>query len=155
MLRVLGAICFIFVNALWPLLLIVAIGLIGRLTGIGGSSLGVAVAILSMVAVIYAIIHTLFYWVLVPYVAMFEPQTPILKTPQRSKQLVKGGGTWFLVKGFFVYLIVSFIMNIFLSGSQGDKTLFAVAFLAALTFLIFTNATLVMYYRWRRAVRGQ
>lgn len=72
-------------------------------------------------------VYCFFRYSLAPYVAMFEPETPILKTLGRSRRLLSKGGTLFLLKGLLlllaIFLVAGTITTPIASSSNSDAVL--------------------------------
>lgn len=86
---------------------------------------------------------------LIPFVALFEPDVPLLKTPVRSRQLLKNGGAWFLVKGFLLLIVVAILLLLLTDAVAPKPGIVSVIFsnLIAALLPIMANGVLVMLYR--------
>ena len=116
----------------------------------------VGISILLMIGTaVWAIIAGLRY-ALVPYVALLEPKTKLLKTLSRSHHLSKDGGQWFIFKGFLLYLLISIIIAAVLSPIVGDNTTGQmVTSIITIPVEVLAIGCMTMLYRNRRAVRGK
>lgn len=121
----------------------------------GAAALGL-LTVAYLVVSVWAFIALLRYS-LVPIVALFERDIAITKTFSRSKHLLQKGGQWFLVKGFFLLLVMLILLSLFdgdktTRGLEGsDNTLMNIVIIIV---GIVVSGVMVMLYRNRRSVRG-
>lgn len=108
---------WVVIIAYWPLAVAAFLPLL--LTGstvTGGTAFVILTPILVLVALIWTIIAQLRY-ALAPYVALFEPEVPVVQTLKRSQELLKNGGQWFIFKGVLMILAIFIILGV-LTGSS-------------------------------------
>ncbi|OYW44130.1 hypothetical protein B7Z28_00325 [Candidatus Saccharibacteria bacterium 32-45-3] len=121
----------------------------------GSSVLSYLSGILVMLAGGVWFVVTFLKFALVPYVATFEPNLPLLKTLGRSNFLLKHGGQLFLAKGaalaFVVLVATSLLTGENLQEMQESGNLFTL--LVSLVFSVISSAVLVMLYRNRTSLR--
>ena len=91
--------------------------------GIGDSLDFITYALPMALAGIAWAVYCFFRYSLAPYVAMFEPETPILKTLGRSRRLLSKGDTLFLLKGLLLFLVAGTITTPIASSSNSDAVL--------------------------------
>lgn len=154
--RVIAANVLFALVSFWPIVLIIFLPIIFLTSGhTGGSSSLILIPILMLVAVVWAYI-ALIRFALAPYVALFEPDVPITKVLGRSKYLLMKGGQWFLVKGFFLLLLVVIVLAIAtgknLPELENSSNIGINLFLIIASILV--NGALVMLYHNRKIVRG-
>lgn len=108
--------------------------------------------ILSVIWICIAMVR----FVLVPYVALFEPKVPIVKTLGRSKHLLAKGGQWFVIKGFLLYIFVIIILSLITGQDAMEVTdsdnIIVVILMIMIT--VIANGALVMLYINRKKIRG-
>lgn len=124
-------------------------------TALGSFGAGALVLFGMTVASVWLIIACLRY-ALIPYVALFEPRTSMLKTPARSKQLLLHGGQWFLVKlllaAGLLYVLLGILIDISPLGVLGGGDANPAFNLMAAILGIGASAVLVMLYHNRNVV---
>lgn len=140
----------------WPTVLISLLPFILLASGEGA---GNSVFFLMPLAVLLSIgwvTVTLLRFALVPYVALFEPDVPLLKTLGRSNHLLRKGGQWFLVKGFLLVFLVVLVLSAVtgqnipeVANSNNVVSTIAIFVISALV-----NGALVMLYRNRKTIKG-
>ncbi len=110
--RIVKVNAWVAIIAYWPIAVAVFLPLL-FLSGSrpGDASLALLTLLLVIGAVIWAIIAHLRY-ALAPYVALFETDVPVKQTLQRSQELLKNGGQWFIFKGFLLLLGVFILLAI-------------------------------------------
>ncbi len=167
LLRVLGAEALAGLIIIVPLLVLVILSSVLAASGGGGGA--AAIVILGgLLGVAWVIIAALRF-ALTPYVALFDQSLPLLKTLGQSNHLLRGGGQWFLIKGFLIAIIV-YILISFLGGSSSASTLGSLntaqslfgnvianniaGSILSLLFGIISQAVLTVLYLNRAAVRG-
>jgi len=151
--RVVVAGILVVAVALWPLIATIAAGF--ALYNSGGAAATPWPFLIGIAAIIWLYIALLRY-ALAPYVALFEPDVPVMKVLSRSKQLMLKGGQWFVVKGIGLIFLVSILLGM-VSGSQlrvqsGSSNL--VVNVVSIVITILANGSLVLLYRNRKMVRG-
>jgi hypothetical protein len=153
--RIMAANFLFWMILVWPIVL--AIVLLFAVV-LGGSSSALPLILMPLLFIggcVWFLIAMLRF-ALVPYVALFEPDVPVLRTLARSHQLLLRGGQWFLVKGFLfmtgVLLVLSAIAGTSLQEvNQSSNVL--INFLLVIVSLV-ANGVLVMLYLNRKQVRG-
>lgn len=139
----------------WPIALIISLPIILMASGSAVGSSPALLPILMLAAMVWACIASIRF-ALVPYVALFEPDVPIVKALGRSKYLLLKGGQWFLVKGFLLLLLVFTILS--LATHQNFSELMNSNSIAVNILLILlsvmTNGALVMLYLNRRVIKS-
>lgn len=113
-------------------------------------------AILLVIAAMIVFYILLFRFMLAPYVALFEPQTPVLKTLSRSRQLMVGGGQWFVFKGTLL-MIGLFVVIALITGSDPQDSASVGSILSNLltsAISLVASSCLVLLYRNRKQVKG-
>ena len=139
---------------IWPIAIISFLPLLLLSSG-GRTGAAIFSLIAGVVAVVWAIIGSLRYS-LVPYVAIFEPDVPIKKTLGRSKELLKKGGQWFIVKGFLLILLIGGILGA-MTGKNLQELNSANNIGVNIIFVIVSaiaSGSLAMLYLNRKAVKG-
>ena len=150
--RVIIADLFIVVAAMGPLLAVILISVpivsfakpLAVLTIVGGvaGTIWVYVALLR--------------YMMAPYVAIFEPELPASRLLSRSRQLMKKGGQWFIIKEFVVVFLglalLSYIAGTASHGSSGPLSL--VVNLVSFAATLVASGMIVMLYRNRKLVRS-
>lgn len=117
--------------------------------------IGIAISIVWYVLV-------LFRFALAPIVTIFEPETKVTRSLSRSKQLLVGGGQWFLFKaillGFAFAMLLGLVMVMIETDSPTLGDIVARSLITAIFDLFLALCSvgcLVMLYRNRVVVRGQ
>lgn len=122
-------------------------------SGGGLNLLAILFVFLALAWIIIAILR----YSLAPYIALFEPQTPILKTLSRSRQLLIHGGQWFIFKAWLLMTLVSIILSL-IGGDYSYEEAFAGATIFSgigiYILLLLANGVMTVLYRNRRLVRG-
>ncbi|MDB5185985.1 MAG: hypothetical protein JWL85_508 [Candidatus Saccharibacteria bacterium] len=140
---------------LWPFTLMVVVPLAILTAGSAASnSLFLILPILMIAAMAWGYIAFVRY-ALAPYVALFEPDVPIIKTLGRSKHLLTKGGQWFLLKGMLLLFTILIVLAI-ATGSDVRSVLNTgnIVLNIFLTIVSITaQGAMVMLYRNRRVVR--
>ncbi|MGO3701976.1 MAG: hypothetical protein ACTJG2_02185 [Candidatus Saccharimonadales bacterium] len=140
-----GAITFLplFAISFLPLLFV-----LGNQTS--GSAIYAIVPILMLASVVW-MYFSFVRFALVPYVAVFEPKTPILSTLNRSKQLLANGGQWFIVKGVLLLLLVLIVVGVLTTPDPYANSTLGniVSFIFAIIIPIFSCGALVAFYHHR------
>ncbi len=117
--RVVKVNAWVVIVAYWPIVIAAFLPLLlvsgGDSRG-GNASLALLTPVLIIAALIWALIAQLRY-ALAPYVALFEPEVPVMQTLKRSEQLLKKGGQWFVFKGVLIILAI-FIFLAVVTGSN-------------------------------------
>lgn len=162
--KLIGAQALFTLVLFWPF---AAIMIGGILISLGASGASQA----SINQIIFPIAYILaFCWVvigmlrfaLVPYVAIFEPEVPVVRTLARSQKLLQDGGQWFLFKliigsillyvGMFILMISALGTNAYGTGSFAEISI--ILSLASFVISLLFFGIFVMLYLNRRAVRG-
>lgn len=153
-----------------PLLVAVVVGFITAVAGAQMESTRTLLNIVSILVgiggVVWAVI-AVFRFLLVPYVAIFEPEVPARQTLARSYHLMQKGGYWFVIKAelltFAVIIVLSFITGFGSaavaqnSSSAGLGAVIAnsvIQNVISVLISILATGVLVMFYHNRRAVRA-
>jgi len=94
-------------------------------------------------------------YLLVPYVALFEPEVPLRQTLGRSKHLMMKGGQWYVVKLILLCIVAAIALSPFAgepsySAQAAEPNIFISLAVTALSLLV--GAMVVMLYRNRRQV---
>lgn len=137
---------------------ILLIGLLGLIMVVAIPGLAIVALLLALVAFPITLLLAL-RLILVPTIALFEPATPLRQLYGRSRDLMKNGGNWFIIKIFVVYFILALIMSIFTAQvnlaakSPGGASTFIIIVLTSLVQLAYA-AVIVSFYRNRKAVKG-
>ncbi len=153
--RVIAAIILTGLVIIGPLLvstlLSFGIAVSGRDSGLTGLSI-----LLSIAGAVWAIV-AMFRFTLTPYVALFEPHVPILKTLHRSQHLLLKGGQWFVFKGYLLLVLMTVILMLASGASsveEFENSGSVLAGILSLLLLVIANGVLALLYRNRRAIRG-
>jgi len=109
--------------------------------------------LLAVAAIVWIIVITV-RCSLAPFVAIFEPEVPILKTLSRSRHLLQKGGQWFVCKGILLALGLSILTSL-VSGNPGDRsgTMDVIETIISVILSIASVGVMTMLYRNRRAAR--
>ncbi len=113
--RVLRVNILVAIIAYWPIAVLIFMPIF-MLTNhsLATSPLANGLPVFLIAAFIWAVIAHLRY-ALAPYVAVFEPEIPVMQTLKRSRSLLKNNGQWFLFKG--ILLLIGIL--IFLGAASG------------------------------------
>ncbi len=158
--RVVVASALTYVIILGPLVVIVVPVIIWMVfSRLGGASPSPAVNIITILLPMFGIawmLIALLRYALTPYVALLEPNVPLLKTPGRSYHLLKKGGQWFLFKGFLLTFLILVIMSLVsgLTVQEIDDSDNPLLVLSNIALGIMVYGVLYMLYRNRVAVKG-
>lgn len=145
----------VFLKAIWP---IVAASVLSAILTLvlrpeGGSSTAIFL-LLTLLAVIAGMVWMLivaFRCILAPYVVLFEQGVPVSSSLERSRQLMRDGGTRFVIKLMIAIGIVSAAASALVSALAGEedaKNSIAEYVLSTL-FLLMVNAVMIVFYRHR------
>ncbi|MCW1908693.1 MAG: hypothetical protein KIH63_005110 [Candidatus Saccharibacteria bacterium] len=136
-----------------PLILLLILGLLFALRS---SSASMMLTVFSLGGAVWAIIGLLRFS-LAPFVAFFEPELPIKRTLNRSYQLLKGGGQWFIIKGVFLLLALMIIISAMAGIENSDQLQDSdnpVVNITLAILSIIASGSMVMLYVNRRQVKG-
>lgn len=156
--RMFGVLVAIFLQGLPTLIIIIVAMTLLFVVAAAVKSLAILVFLLVPIALIFAALVYL-YLMLMPVLALFEPETPRMQLYSRARQLMAGGGGLFVVKLFLSAILVAILFGIIFpeagrqGGSIADPKSFIVTLVAAL-FSVLYYGILIVFYRNRRAVRG-
>ncbi len=153
--RVIGAMVLTGLVVIGPLLISMLLSF-GITAGGRGSGLTGLVVVTSIAGVAWAIVAMLRF-ALAPYVALFEPEIPIVKTLSRSQHLLIKGGQWFIFKGYLLLLLVT-VALVLMSGASSfeefEQNGSIAGSIGSLLLINIATGVMAMLYRNRRTVRG-
>jgi hypothetical protein len=147
-LRVAGTNALTAIVAIWPFIIVAMLPLLAVRSS-GGALLSLLTIILGLAAIVWIFIAMLRYS-LASLVAAFEPSVPVTQTLNRSKELLKNGGQWFLLKGFVLVIAIVIIVGVLTGGntvaysSSSSNSLTQNIIMAVVS--IFIEGALVMLY---------
>lgn len=107
--RVLKTNVLVAIVSFWPLVAVIFFPLLSP-RGYGNDSQSILTLIFLIAALIWVLIAQLRY-ALAPFVALFEPKVSVTKTLQRSQELLKTKGQWFIVKGVLLLIGLMIILG--------------------------------------------
>lgn len=141
----------------WPFFLLIFVAIFEGLAS--GRAIKILVFLVYLAILVFAIVRVimgLVRYALAPYVAIFEPETPIIKTLSRSRVLLSGGGNRFIVKLFFLALFMLIVIAGVSGASVQAKNYFInmMANIMALVVSVFINGMLLMLYANRRSIKS-
>ena len=145
--RVVAANLLIAAIAVGPFILAAALGLAFAVHGGPLTVLSFLFALAGMIWVYVALLR----YLLAPYVAIFEPEVPISKFLTRSRELMRKGGQWFVIKGAVATILVVLILS-FIAGPSLQKLPTPISILLNLVALVVelvASGTVVLLYRNR------
>lgn len=121
-------------------------------------SLAIIAYLLALAAVIIGPLIAL-RLLLMPVAALFETDTPVMGLIGRTFLLMKNGGVYFIVKFFLLVFVIAIVLSVLLpSGEELENasifTSLATGVIGAVIGALY-SAVLVVFYRNRRAVRGE
>lgn len=153
-LRVLVATVLCALVATGPALLALILGLTLAAAAPGLAMISYLLAIVAIIAGPLIALRLL----LMPVVALFETDLALTSLFGRTRQLMKNGGSWFIVKFILVVMAAVIVLSVVLPSESEleDASMLSslmVGIIAAV-FATFYSAVLVVFYRNRKAVRG-
>ena len=148
-----GIIMVVPIIIAWIVMLAASIGQHSSSTGANLRAFAVYGILLAVAAIAWIIVITV-RCSLAPFVAIFEPEVPILKTLSRSRHLLQKGGQWFVCKGILLALGLSILASL-VSGNPGDRsgTMDVIETIISVILSIASVGVMTMLYRNRRAAR--
>lgn len=117
-------------------------------------------SIIALIGWWWGVVYTYFNFTLVPIVAIFEQERPLMGLFARSQHLLVHGGKLFLLKALLLLIGVSILNNVLLESLRGQDAstlpvaLAIISWVFAMGIDIISSVTLILLYRNRRAVRG-
>ena len=154
--RAFAATALYVLGVVGPLLAVAVIGLVMALSGLQPSNVSnIILYIGGFVGLIWMFMAILRFSLSVQ-VAIFEPETSLLKVLRRSSHLMRGGGQWFIVKAVILLLVVSLVVSVvtgngFSTAGAQEPNIIGSLLLGLLTPFVYGVTT--MLYRNRVAVR--
>ena len=124
---------------------------VGTITG--NSGLALLSTLLVLAGVIWSVMAILRYS-LSSYVALFESEIPVTKTLLRSRELLKGGGQWFVVKAVLLAVAITIAVSMLTGTSPQQSSSNPLVNLVSLVLSFLLSGSFVMLYRNRRQARG-
>lgn len=124
-----------------------------KLIGIEGAAINLFILLLSLVSIIWMFV-AMVKFALLPFVALFEIETPIGEIINRCMQLMKNGGHAFIIKGYLLLLAVSLILSL-LTGGESDKNNPSTLFLILVAIVgyvlsVIVNGVMVHFYYFQK-----
>jgi len=120
----------------------------------GGASSSFFIIILIITLVTIWVLYAATRLAILPLVALFESDLPILRTVKRTSTLMKGYGQIFFVQLIVLFLLVNIAVSILLTSifSEGFANLLSA--LVSLAMGLIMSGIMVLLYRNRRDVIG-
>lgn len=152
--RVLLAIIICSLAAMAPIALALVLTLILSAISSSLAFIGYLLAIVAIISVPILLMRL----ILTPVVALLEAEVPISGLIGRSRQLMRDGGSIFMLKLFGLAVLVSILISIITpSESELEEASTLTTYVVSaigIVFYLAVSAVLIVFYRNRRAVKG-